>query len=75
MLDELFDLSRYKALRGVTPPAVHHTLDPPGFWKKFFELNLGQRIKLSFMMLVCRIFGSIAVHRSNQWFLERFFSS
>jgi hypothetical protein len=27
ILDELFDLSRYKALRGVTQPDVHHPLD------------------------------------------------
>jgi VIT1/CCC1 family predicted Fe2+/Mn2+ transporter len=37
------------------------------FWQKFFtlnldELNLGRRIKLSFIMLVCRIFGSTDVH-------------
>ena len=75
VLDELFDLSLYKALRSVTQPDVHHTLDGLikvetshlAFWQKFFdlklnELNFGRRIKLSFMMLVCRIFGSIAVH-------------
>ena len=75
VLDELFDLSLYKALRSVTQPDVHHTLDELikvetshlAFWQKFFNLNLdeldlGRRIKLSFMMLVCRIFGSIAVH-------------
>jgi VIT1/CCC1 family predicted Fe2+/Mn2+ transporter len=75
VLDELFDLSLYKALRSVTQPDVHHTLDELvkvetshlAFWQKFFslnldELNLGRRIKLSFMMLVCKIFGSIAVH-------------
>jgi hypothetical protein len=27
VLDELFDLSLYKALRSVTQPDVHHTLD------------------------------------------------
>ena len=75
VLDELFDLSLYKALRSVTQPDVHHTLDELikvetshlAFWQKFFnlnldELNLGRRIKLSFMMLICRIFGSTAVH-------------
>ena len=75
VLDELFDLSLYKALRSVTQPGVHHTLDELikvetshlAFWQKFFdlklnELNFGRRIKLSVMMLVCRIFGSIAVH-------------
>jgi len=75
VLDELFDLSLYKALRVVTQSDVHHTLDELikvetvhlAFWQKFFnltlnELNLGRRIKLSVMMLVCGIFGSIAVH-------------
>lgn len=75
VLDELFDLLLYKELRAVTQPDVHETLDElikvetrhVAFWQKFFnlklnELNLGRRIKLSFMMLVCRIFGSTAVH-------------
>lgn len=75
ILDELFDLSLYQALRGVTQPDVHDTLDELikvetahlAFWQKFFnlkleELDLGRRIKLSVMMLVCRIFGSTAVH-------------
>jgi vacuolar iron transporter family protein len=75
VLDELFDLSLYKALRAVTNPDVHHTLDELikvetahlAFWQKFFdltltELNFGRRIKLSVMMLVCKLFGSTAVH-------------
>lgn len=75
VLDELFDLSLYKALRGVTQPDVHHTLDELitvetshlAFWQKFFdlklnELNLGRRVKLSVMMFVCKLFGSTAVH-------------
>jgi len=75
ILDELFDLSLYKALRGVTQPDVHDTLDELikvetahlAFWQKFFnlkleKLDLGRRIKLSVMMLVCRLFGSTAVH-------------
>jgi VIT1/CCC1 family predicted Fe2+/Mn2+ transporter len=75
VLDELFDLSLYKALRDVTQPDVHHTLDELikvetshlAFWQKFFDLkldqlNLGRRVKLSIMMLVCRLFGSTAVH-------------
>ncbi|MDZ4732670.1 MAG: hypothetical protein SGJ16_03660 [Nitrospirota bacterium] len=75
VLDELFDLLLYKELRAVTQPDVHETLDElikvetrhVAFWQKFFnlkldELNLGRRIKLSFMILVCRIFGSTAVH-------------
>jgi VIT1/CCC1 family predicted Fe2+/Mn2+ transporter len=75
VLDELFDLSLYKALRHVTQPDVHHTLDELitvesghlAFWQKFFglrleELDLGRRIKLSVIMFVCRLFGSTAVH-------------
>lgn len=75
VLDELFDLSLYKALREVTQPDVHETLDELikvetshlAFWQKFFNLHLdcldvGRRIKLSIMMLVCRILGSTAVH-------------
>ena len=75
VLDELFDLSLYKALRQVTQPDVHHTLDELiaveaghlAFWKHFFslaldELNLGRRLKLSLIMFVCKLFGSTAVH-------------
>lgn len=75
VLDELFDLSLYKALRGVTQPDVHPTLDDLikvetshlAFWQKFFSLHLdtldlGRRIKLMVMMLVCQLFGSTAVH-------------
>ncbi len=75
VLDELFDLSLYKALRQVTDSEVHPTLDELitveaghlAFWKHFFgltleELNLGRRLKLSLIMFVCKLFGSIAVH-------------
>ena len=75
VLDELFDLSLYKALRQVTQPDVHHTLDELitvetthlAFWKHFFgltieELNLGRRLKLSLITFVCKLFGSTAVH-------------
>jgi VIT1/CCC1 family predicted Fe2+/Mn2+ transporter len=75
VLDELFDLSLYKALRQITRPDVHHTLDELitvetghlAFWQKFFGLHLDtldlrRRIKLSLMMLVCNVFGSTAVH-------------
>ena len=75
VLDELFDLSLYKALRQVTEPDVHHTLDELitvetahlAFWQKFFDLRLneldfGRQIKLSIMIFVCKLFGSTAVH-------------
>jgi VIT1/CCC1 family predicted Fe2+/Mn2+ transporter len=54
---------------------VHHTLDELitvetahlAFWKRFFSLSLdqlnpGRRLKLSFLMFVCKLFGSTAVH-------------
>jgi VIT1/CCC1 family predicted Fe2+/Mn2+ transporter len=75
VLDELFDLSLYKALRQVTHPDVHHTLDELitveaghfAFWQKFFELRLdalnpGRRVKLALMIFICKLFGSTAVH-------------
>jgi VIT1/CCC1 family predicted Fe2+/Mn2+ transporter len=75
VLDELFDLSLYKALRRVTVPEVHRTLDELisvetahlAFWKSFFnldiqELNHRRRLKLSVIMLLCKMFGSTAVH-------------
>lgn len=75
ILDELFDLSLYKALRQVTHPDVHHTLDELiavetghlAFWQKFFDLHLdqlnpGRRIKLGLLILICKLFGSTAVH-------------
>lgn len=75
VLDELFDLSLYKALRQITHINVHHTLDQLiavetthlAFWQKFFDLTLneldfGRRLKLSVILLVCRVFGSTAVH-------------
>ena len=75
ILDELFDLSLYKALRDVTQPDVHETLDELikvetahlAFWQRFFNLklerlDLSRRLKLSLMILVCRLFGSTAVH-------------
>lgn len=75
VLDELFDLSLYTALREITQPDVHETLDELikvetahlAFWQKFFaselnRLDIGRRFKLSIMVLVCRVFGSTAVH-------------
>jgi VIT1/CCC1 family predicted Fe2+/Mn2+ transporter len=59
----------------VTHPDVHGTLDELikvetshlAFWQRFFGLNLetldvGRRIKLAVIMLICRLFGSTAVH-------------
>ena len=76
ILDELFDLSLYKALREISHDTqTQQTLDELirvetghlEFWQKFFnlrvaKLNLSRRFKLAFRVFVCRIFGSIAVH-------------
>jgi VIT1/CCC1 family predicted Fe2+/Mn2+ transporter len=75
VLDELFDLSLYQALRHVTQTDLHHTLDELitvetghlAFWKRFFglsvdELDLGRKLKLALLMFVCKLFGSTAVH-------------
>ncbi len=75
ILDELFDLSLYKALREITGGDSQKTLDDLirveadhlAFWQKFFdtrlsELDLPRRLKLRFITLTCRLFGSIAIH-------------
>ena len=76
ILDELFDLSLYKALRDISADAdAKNTLDELvlietrhlAFWQKFFDmklerLNLGRRMKLWCFIWLCRLFGSTAVH-------------
>jgi VIT1/CCC1 family predicted Fe2+/Mn2+ transporter len=75
ILDELFDLSLYKALREIADRESQTVLDELilvetehlAFWQKFFDLklttlDLPRRLKLRFMVLVCRIFGVPAVH-------------
>lgn len=75
ILDELFDLSLYKALRDVTEGDVRKTLDELiqvetvhlAFWQKFFDTKLStldfpRRLKLQVIMLACRLFGNTAVH-------------
>jgi VIT1/CCC1 family predicted Fe2+/Mn2+ transporter len=75
ILDELFDLSLYKALRGVTKADTQQVLDELvlvetqhlAFWQKFFDsklttLDLGRHLKLRLIILVCRLFGATAVH-------------
>jgi VIT1/CCC1 family predicted Fe2+/Mn2+ transporter len=68
-------LSLYTALRQVTAPEVHATLDELisvetahlAFWQRFFslsleELNPARKLKLWLLMAVCKLFGSVAVH-------------
>jgi VIT1/CCC1 family predicted Fe2+/Mn2+ transporter len=75
ILDELFDLSLYKALREITDRDSQKVLDELGrveaehlaFWQRFFDtrltaLDFGRRLKLWFFVLVCRVFGTTAVH-------------
>lgn len=75
ILDELFDLSLYKALREIIGGESRKVLDELvlvetqhlAFWQKFFDLkltalDLPRRLKLQCMILLCRLFGSTAVH-------------
>jgi vacuolar iron transporter family protein len=75
ILDELFDLSLYKALREVAPPQLTPTLDSLiptetrhfAFWQEFFgmrvtRLDAGRRLKLGVLVMLCRIFGAPAIH-------------
>jgi vacuolar iron transporter family protein len=76
ILDELFDLSLYQALRMISSDSdAQQTLDELihietrhlAFWQKFFDtkldrLNFGRRIKLWFFTRLCRLFGITAVH-------------
>ncbi len=76
ILDELFDLSLYQALRGIsTDTESQRVLDELivdetqhlTFWQKFFDshltvLDIGRRLKLQFMILACRLFGTTGIH-------------
>ncbi|OGR48700.1 MAG: hypothetical protein A2X37_02905 [Elusimicrobia bacterium GWA2_66_18] len=76
VLDELFDLTLYRALRrgakgelreilaALIPIETRHF----GFWQKFFglpglnRLDFGRRVKLVVLVGVCRLFGPACVH-------------
>jgi predicted membrane protein (TIGR00267 family) len=75
VLDELFDLSLYRALRGVAPDHLRILLDELipiearhlAFWQDFFDLrlqalDLGRRLKLAIILGLCRLFGAPAIH-------------
>jgi VIT1/CCC1 family predicted Fe2+/Mn2+ transporter len=75
VLDELFDLSLYQSLRAVaTEPgrAILDRLIPIetrhlAFWQDFFglrleKLDLSRRLKLTLIVLACRVFGDAAIH-------------
>jgi vacuolar iron transporter family protein len=75
VLDELFDLSLYRALHRIAPAAQRAILDQlipietrhHAFWQEFFKLDLprldwGRRLKLWLMVGVARLFGAPAIH-------------
>jgi VIT1/CCC1 family predicted Fe2+/Mn2+ transporter len=75
VLDELFDLSLYRALRGIAPDDLRVILDQLipvetrhlAFWRDFFglpleKLDLGRRLKLAVILALCRCFGAPAMH-------------
>lgn len=74
VLDELFDLSLYRALRAHTSADVRATLDELipiearhfAFWQDFFglrreRLDAGRRAKLAVLVAVARVLGPIGV--------------
>jgi vacuolar iron transporter family protein len=76
VLDELFDLALYQALRRVAPPGpLQSVLDRMipierrhvAFWQEFLGLpiaaiGLRRRMELALIVAVCRLFGSPAIH-------------
>ena len=76
VLDEIFDLSLYRALRGIASGRLREVLDEliqvetrhVAFWQEFFglkelvALDSGRRLKLAMLAGVCRIFGNAAIH-------------
>src|SRR5262245_48121787 len=75
VLDELFDLSLYRALRGIAPDHLRPVLDQLipveaehlTFWQNFFgvcqeRLDPGRRLKLAVVLGFCRVFGAPAMH-------------
>ncbi len=75
ILDDLFDLSLYKALRDITRDDTQKVLDDLikvetehlAFWQEFFDTRLttldpARRLKLRLIVWTCRLFGATAVH-------------
>ncbi|ALA57137.1 VIT1/CCC1 transporter family protein [Nitrospira moscoviensis] len=76
ILDELFDLSLYRALHGISgDDESKATLNELitvetqhlAFWQKFFgykleRLDWGRRLKLQIMLLACRLLGTTGIH-------------
>ena len=76
VLDELFDLSLYRALhriaadkdsRATLEELVKVETQHLAFWQKFFgqqldRLDGGRRLKLHAMLLACRLLGTTGIH-------------
>ncbi len=76
VLDEVFDLALYQALREVAPPGPLRTVldrmipierKHVAFWRNFLGLHptglgLRRRLELSLLVGVCRVFGAPAIH-------------
>jgi VIT1/CCC1 family predicted Fe2+/Mn2+ transporter len=76
VLDEIFDLSLYRALREVATGDLSRVLDElimvetrhVAFWQDFFglaavtELDLGRRLKLAMLAAAGRLLGGSAIH-------------
>ncbi len=76
VLDEIFDLSLYRALLAVAPASLHGTLEAliadetrhVAFWQQFFglehvtRLDIGRRVRLALIIVACRLFGASAIH-------------
>ena len=76
VLDEIFDLSLYRALREIAPASMRPIFDAlipietrhVAFWQEFFglkdvtTLDAGRRLKLALIIAVCRLFGAPAIH-------------
>jgi VIT1/CCC1 family predicted Fe2+/Mn2+ transporter len=75
ILDELFDLSLYRALRKIATGRVADTLDQLipvetrhlAFWQDFFDcrletLDVARRLKFHLIVAMCRLLGTPAMH-------------
>jgi VIT1/CCC1 family predicted Fe2+/Mn2+ transporter len=76
VLDEVFDLSLYRALRDIATGSLRGVLDElilvetrhVAFWQEFFglkqvtSLDPARRLKLVTLLTTCRLFGPAAIH-------------
>ncbi len=76
VLDEIFDLSLYRALRDIATGSLRGVLDElilvetrhVAFWQEFFglkqvtSLDPARRLKLVTLLTTCRLFRSAAIH-------------